>query len=127
MVGDSWTHRLARPLVRPLVGTRVTPNHLTTLRLLTGLGACAALAVGDRGLEIWGGWLWLASALRDRADGERGQRRHRQQGAQTGTGFFHKQLEIRRNKHITRSLTLNPHGIDTFISDRYGDTLQRTG
>ena len=70
MVGDSWTHRLARLLVRPLVGTRVTPNHLTTLRLLTGLGACAALAAGDRGLEIWGGWLWLASAFLDRADGE---------------------------------------------------------
>lgn len=70
MVGDSWTHQLARALVRPLVGTWVTPNHLTTLRLLTGLGACAALAVGDRGLEIWGGWLWLASAFLDRADGE---------------------------------------------------------
>ena len=39
----SWTHRLARVAIRPLLGTRVTPNHLTTLRLATG--ACRDLAV----------------------------------------------------------------------------------
>ena len=70
MVGDSWTHGIARWMVRPLVGTRVTPNHLTTLRLLTGLAACACFAVGDRDYEIGGGVLWLLSALLDRADGE---------------------------------------------------------
>lgn len=68
--GDSWTHRLARPLIRPLVGTAVTPNHLTTLRLLTGLVACAAFAVGNRPGEIWGGVIWVLSAFLDRADGE---------------------------------------------------------
>ena len=46
MSGASWTHLMARPLVRPLIGTRVRPNHLTTLRLLTGLAACALLAGG---------------------------------------------------------------------------------
>lgn len=70
MTGDSWTHRLARFVVRPLVGTKVTPNHLTTLRLVTGLAACAALAGGTRGGEIWGGLLWVLSAFLDRADGE---------------------------------------------------------
>ncbi|MBV9522406.1 MAG: CDP-alcohol phosphatidyltransferase family protein [Alphaproteobacteria bacterium] len=69
-LGGSWTHRLARFCVRPLVRTGVTPNHLTTLRLLTGLGACAALALGDREAEIWGGVLWVLSAFLDRADGE---------------------------------------------------------
>ena len=70
MVGDSWTHKIARVCILPLVHTPVTPNHLTTVRLITGLAACAAFAVGDRSWDIWGGWLWLLSAFLDRADGE---------------------------------------------------------
>ena len=70
MAGSSWTHRLARVLVRPLVGTRVTPNHLTTVRLVTGLLACAALLPGRADWSAWAGILWLVSALLDRADGE---------------------------------------------------------
>ncbi len=67
---ESWTHKLARQFVRPLINTPVTPNHLTTLRLLTGLAACAAFALGTRNWEIWGGVLWVISAFLDRADGE---------------------------------------------------------
>ena len=70
MSGGSWTHLLARRAVRPLLGTGVTPNHLTTLRLLTGLAACAAFALGNRAGLWWGGALWLVSAFLDRADGE---------------------------------------------------------
>ncbi len=70
MVGDSWTHKLARVCILPLVNTPITPNHLTALRLVTGLGACLAFAIGDRNWNIWGGWLWLFSAFLDRADGE---------------------------------------------------------
>jgi phosphatidylglycerophosphate synthase len=70
VIGTSWSHRLARLLVRPLVGTGVTPNHLTTLRLATGLLACLALIPADGAWLWWAGWLWLASALLDRADGE---------------------------------------------------------
>ncbi len=70
MVGDSWTHKIARICILPLVNTPVTPNHLTAVRLITGLTACAAFAVGDRQWAIWGGWLWLVSAFLDRADGE---------------------------------------------------------
>lgn len=66
----SWTHRLTRMMVRPLVGTRVTPNHLTTARLVTGLASCAAFAVGDESWTVWGGVIWLVSCLLDRADGE---------------------------------------------------------
>jgi len=68
--GCSVTHRLARVFVRPLVGGPVTANHLTTLRLLTGVAACIAFACGGRGGEIWGGALWVLSAFLDRADGE---------------------------------------------------------
>ena len=66
----TWTHLLARPVVRPLVGTVVRPNHLTTLRLLTGIAACIAFALGTRAGMWWGGGLWLVSAFLDRADGE---------------------------------------------------------
>ena len=67
---SSWTHRLTRVLVRPLVGTRIRPNDLTTARLVTGLAACAAFTVGDPDWNVWGGILWLVSCLLDRADGE---------------------------------------------------------
>ncbi|NQV83032.1 MAG: CDP-alcohol phosphatidyltransferase family protein [Rhodospirillales bacterium] len=70
MVGDSWTHKIARVCVMPLIHTPVTPNHLTALRLITGIAACAAFAVGTRYWDIWGGWLWLGSTFLDRADGE---------------------------------------------------------
>jgi archaetidylinositol phosphate synthase len=70
MTGGSWTHKLARPLVRPLVGTGITPNHLTTARLITGLLAAAALLPGTASWTWWAGGLWLLSAFLDRADGE---------------------------------------------------------
>ena len=70
MVGDSWTHKIARVCIIPLVGTAVTPSHLTAVRLVTGLAASGAFAVGERSWDIWGGWLWLLSAFLDRADGE---------------------------------------------------------
>lgn len=70
MIRTSWTHHLARLVVRPMIGRGIRPNHLTTLRLLTGAASCAALAQGDP-LWIWySGWLWLVSAFLDRADGE---------------------------------------------------------
>ena len=70
MTGNSWTHLLARIMVRPFLGTRLRPNHLTTLRLLSGLAACLCFAVATHSSMIWGGWLWLVSAFLDRADGE---------------------------------------------------------
>jgi len=66
----TWTHLLARPVMRPLIGTAVRPNHITTLRLLTGTAACMAFAWGNRAGMAWGGGLWLLSAFLDRADGE---------------------------------------------------------
>ncbi len=69
-LGTSWTHVAARRVVRPLLGTWVRPNHLTVLRLLSGLGACACFAVGSRAGTGWGGVAWVVSAFLDRADGE---------------------------------------------------------
>jgi archaetidylinositol phosphate synthase len=70
MVGNSWTHLLARVVVSPLLGTRVRPNHLTTLRLFSGLAACVCFGLGTKPGMAWGGGLWLLSAFLDRADGE---------------------------------------------------------
>lgn len=70
MGGATWSHRLARIVVKPLIGTGVTPNHLTILRLVTGVLACSALMAGQRFWNWWGGGLWLLSAFLDRADGE---------------------------------------------------------
>lgn len=70
MSKTTWTHLLARQLVRPLLGTAMRPNHLTTLRLLTGVAACMAFIPGTRTGMWWGGGLWLISAFLDRADGE---------------------------------------------------------
>lgn len=69
-MNDTWSHAGARALVRPLVGTWVRPNHITFLRLATGILACALLARGGYTAELWSGLLWLISAFLDRADGE---------------------------------------------------------
>ncbi len=70
MSHNTWTHRLVRLAVRPLVGTGVTPNHLTSLRLITAIAAAVAFALGTPGWRAWGGALFLVSILLDRADGE---------------------------------------------------------
>ena len=62
--------RLARQLVRPLRHTWVTPNHLTTLRLLLGLCACACLARGGYGWTNAGALCFAISHFLDHADGE---------------------------------------------------------
>ncbi len=56
--------------VRPLVGTGITPNHLTTMRLAGGLAAAVAFAVGTPGWDYAGCVLFVVALALDRADGE---------------------------------------------------------
>jgi phosphatidylglycerophosphate synthase len=70
MSHDTWIHGLVRGGVRRLAGTRVTPNHLTTVRLVTGLIAIALLARPGYGFAAAGAVVFLVSMLFDRADGE---------------------------------------------------------
>ncbi len=70
MSHDTLIHRIVRPAVRPLVGTPITPNHITTLRFVTGLAAALALAESSEAWRAWGGGIFLFSMLLDRADGE---------------------------------------------------------
>jgi archaetidylinositol phosphate synthase len=70
MSHDTWIHRVARVCVRPLVGTSVTPNHLTTARLASGIVAAGLIASAHAHWAIVGCVVFLISMLLDRADGE---------------------------------------------------------
>lgn len=70
MSHHTWVHAIVRPLIRALRSTPVRPNHLTGLRLATGLASCLLLSTGDPAWMDIGGGVFLASFLLDRADGE---------------------------------------------------------
>ncbi len=62
--------RLAALLVRPLASTWVRPNHLTLLRLLSGLLAVAAVSQGGYVWSNCGALLFIVSNFLDHGDGE---------------------------------------------------------
>lgn len=70
MSHNTWIHKGVRGLVRPLARTPVMPNHLTGLRLLTGIAAAAAFAVGSDDWRNVGAAVFVVSLVLDRADGE---------------------------------------------------------
>lgn len=65
-----WDARLAHRLVRPLKDTWVTPNHLTTVRLLVGLAAAGAFIPGTYGWSNLAALLLILSNFIDHTDGE---------------------------------------------------------
>lgn len=66
----TWDARLARRMVKPLVGTPVTPNHLTTLRLAIGVAGAYYLSLGSFWLCSLGALLIAVSNFVDHTDGE---------------------------------------------------------
>lgn len=66
----TWDARLARWLVTPLKNTRIVPNHLTTLRLITGLAGAACLAEGGFTWSNIGALFIVLSNFIDHTDGE---------------------------------------------------------
>ncbi len=66
----TYSHVVARWCILPLLNTWVMPNHLTTLRLLTGFAAAAMFAAGNYKSTCWAGVIFVISAILDRADGE---------------------------------------------------------
>jgi len=66
----TWDARLARRLVTPLKASRVTPNHLTTLRLVVGIAGAAGLAQGTFAWTNVGALLIVLSNFIDHTDGE---------------------------------------------------------
>jgi archaetidylinositol phosphate synthase len=67
---NTWIHKVSRQMVKPLVDTPVTPNHLTTGRLLFGVAAAGAFALGETFWNWIGALCFLLSMILDRADGE---------------------------------------------------------
>jgi len=65
-----WDARLAERLLRPWRDSGLTPNHLTTLRLLCGLAACAFLSLGGFWPANAGAACFCLSNFLDHADGE---------------------------------------------------------
>ena len=62
--------RLAARLVNPLRDSAITPNHLTTARLLTGIIACVLLSTGEPNLVNAGALFFALSNFLDHTDGE---------------------------------------------------------
>jgi phosphatidylglycerophosphate synthase len=65
-----WDARLARRLVTPLKDSKVTPNHLTSIRLGVGLAAAAAFLPGTYGWSNLAALLLVLSNFLDHTDGE---------------------------------------------------------
>ncbi|MGQ0658042.1 MAG: CDP-alcohol phosphatidyltransferase family protein [Chromatiales bacterium] len=63
-----WDARLAARLVAPLRDTAITPNHFTTLRLVTGLLGAWLFGRGDA--PNLAAWLIVLSNFLDHTDGE---------------------------------------------------------
>jgi phosphatidylglycerophosphate synthase len=66
----TWDARVARRLVTPLIGTPITPNHLTTLRLVIGMAGAYYLSLGSFWLCSLGALLIAISNFVDHTDGE---------------------------------------------------------
>ena len=68
---NTWIHRIARAtVVRPLIKSPVTPNQLTTARLLAGIVAAVTLGVGVSPWQHVGAAFFVVSMILDRADGD---------------------------------------------------------
>ena len=70
MSSPLWDVRIARWMIKPIVGTSITPNHLTTIRLVVGLIGVALFIPGDWKWSLWGSIGFALSNLIDHTDGE---------------------------------------------------------
>jgi phosphatidylglycerophosphate synthase len=65
-----WDARLGRRLVTPLKDSWVTPNHLTTVRLIVGIAGALAFTPGTWGWTNLAALLVILSNFLDHTDGE---------------------------------------------------------
>jgi phosphatidylglycerophosphate synthase len=70
MSHNTWLHHMVRnSVVKPLAKTSVSPNQLTTARIVTGVIAAVCMAYGPQWHTIGGG-VFVLSVLLDRIDGD---------------------------------------------------------
>ncbi len=84
MKDPPWDQRIARVLVRPLVGTPVTPNQVTVVSLVLALAGAGLFAFGDPYLANWGAGLFVLARFLDHFDGELA----RQSGRTSRLGYY---------------------------------------
>lgn len=65
-----WDAQIAYKLIYPLRNTFITPNYLTTLRLLLGIFAGVFFAIGEYKYSNIGAFCFVLSNFLDHADGE---------------------------------------------------------
>ena len=65
-----YDQRLARWLVKPLVSTAISPNHLTFLSFGFGLAASALFAFGGPEAAAWAAGIYMLAVFTDHTDGE---------------------------------------------------------
>ena len=65
-----WDAQIAYQLIYPLRNTFITPNHLTSLRLLFGVFAGIFFALGEYKYSNIGAFCFVISNFLDHADGE---------------------------------------------------------
>ncbi len=70
MSSPLWDVRIARWIIKPIIGTSITPNHLTTIRLIVGLVGVALFIPGVWKWSVWGSIGFALSNLIDHTDGE---------------------------------------------------------
>jgi archaetidylinositol phosphate synthase len=80
-----YDQRIARILVRPLVNSPVTPNHLTTLTLILALAGAGLMTTADAQLLNWGAGLFALARFLDHFDGELA----RQKNLKSRLGYFY--------------------------------------
>ena len=70
MSHNTWLHYMVhKSVVKPLAKTSVSPNQLTTLRIITGVAAAVCMAIGPKWQALGGGF-FAFSLLLDRVDGD---------------------------------------------------------
>jgi len=66
----AWDHLLARHLARFLARLNIHPNAVTTLCLISGIGAAYLFSLGEAIAANWAATLFMLAAFLDHVDGE---------------------------------------------------------
>ncbi len=70
MKNPPWDQRIARVMVRPLIKSPVTPNHVSIFTLIVALVGAGLLATGNPVHANWGAGLFVLARFLDHFDGE---------------------------------------------------------
>lgn len=93
MALKSWDSRIAHYLILPLRETPVTPNHLTSLGLISGIVGGIFFSCGTPACVNWAALLFIISSLMDHCDGELA----RMTGKSTQFGLYYDHLASAAN------------------------------